>query len=41
MNIVKFLAKVGALVATIVALLLFANQKDDNKYVLVYEDTNV
>ena len=40
MKLFKFLAKVGALVTAIIALLLFTNKKEDNKYILVYEDTN-
>ena len=40
MKVFKFLAKVGALVTAIIALLLFANKKEDNKYILVYEDNN-
>ena len=41
MKIFKLLAKLGALVTAIVALLCFANVKEDQKYVNVYEDENV
>ena len=41
MKIFKLLAKLGALVTAIVALLFFANVKEDQKYVIVYEDENV
>ena len=38
MNMFKFLAKIGALIAAIAALLCFAHTKEDNKYIIVYED---
>ena len=38
MNMVKFLAKLGALIAAVVAVLCFANTKEENKYIIVYED---
>ena len=41
MNIFKLLAKIGALVTAVVALLCFANVKEEQKYVIVYEDENV
>ena len=41
MKIFKLLAKLGALVTAIVALLCFANVTEDQKYVIVYEDENV
>lgn len=41
MNIFKLLAKIGALVTAIVALLCFANVKEEQKYIIVYEDDNV
>lgn len=40
MNIFKLLAKIGALVTAIVALLCFANVKEEQKYIIVYEDDN-
>ena len=41
MKIFKLLTKLGALVTAIVALLCFANVKEDKQYVIVYEDENV
>ena len=41
MKIFKLLAKLGALVTAIVALLCFANVKEDQKYVIDYEDENL
>ena len=41
MSIFKLLTKIGALITAIVALLCFANVKEDQKYVIVYEDDNV
>ena len=38
MKVFKFMAKVGALVAAVVAFLCISNKKEDNKYILVYEN---
>ena len=41
MNLFKLIAKVFALIGCIVALLSFADVKDKQNYVIVYDDENV
>ena len=38
MNMFKFLAKIGARIAAIAALLCFAHTQEEQKYIIVYED---
>lgn len=40
MNLFKFVAKIFALIGCIVALLSFANVKDKQNYVIVYDEEN-